>query len=347
MESFFCAEKSYFSLGKGGDGDAKRSFRKSFEGLSGANRYPFSCIKTEQTRRRQMQHTRKGGNEMKKHMFILPVFLVAVLALIMGATAPQVWASGWWNSEPFEDAECGFEVNVTDFDTGFFACVDAEGWKSLQIYRKGDNYWDKQLLFSTWAFGNLGRLGITEECFESSEPEGQFQEILDLFPPGKCKFIGKKVEGGYLKSTDELTHDFACPAEEIVFTSQGAGEINVEEACVPAAQNLVISWEEVDEKLVSLGFDGEGDVEFECEEDDIDVEGYEVFVETGEVDGEDFEPSQTLNFDPFDEGTSVTVPGDFLKEGTPYKFEVLVIEESGNKTIVEIEFNTCPLGPPE
>ncbi len=29
---------------------------------------------------------------MKKHMFILPVFLVAVLALIMGATAPQVWA---------------------------------------------------------------------------------------------------------------------------------------------------------------------------------------------------------------------------------------------------------------
>jgi hypothetical protein len=38
MESFFCAEKSYFSFAKGGDGDAKRSFRKSFEGLPGANR---------------------------------------------------------------------------------------------------------------------------------------------------------------------------------------------------------------------------------------------------------------------------------------------------------------------
>ena len=293
-----------------------------------------------------MKHMRKKSNGTKRHMLLLPVFLVAVAALVLGAPASVSWAGGWGHGvlKEFEDAECGFEVNVTDFDTGFFACVDAEGWKWLNILRKGENYRDKQLLFSTWALGNLRRLGITELCFESSEPEGKFQEILDLFPPGECKFIGKTVERNYLKSTDELTHDFACPAEEIVFTSNG-DEIDVEEECVPAGQDLIISWDEVEEKLVSLEFDDEGEVEFECEEDDIEIEGYEVFVETGE----DVEPSQTLNFDPFDdeeEEPQVTIPGAFLKEGTPYKFEVLVIEESGNKTIVEIEFNTCPLPPP-
>lgn len=293
-----------------------------------------------------MKHTRKKRNGMKRHMRMLPFLLLAVVTLILGASASVSSGFGGWGHgdlKEFEDAQCGFEVNVTDFDTGFFACVDAEGWKWLNIFRKGETYRDKQLLFSTWALGNLRRLGITELCFESSEPEGRFQEILDLFPPGECKFIGKTVERDYLKSTDELTHDFACPAEEIVFTSNG-DEIDVEEECVPAGQDLIISWEEVEEKLVSLEFNDEGEVEFECEEDDIEIEGYQVFVETGE----NVEPSQELSFDPFDDEVppSVTIPGAFLKAGTHYKFEVLVIEESGNKTIVEIEFNTCPLPPP-
>ncbi len=296
-----------------------------------------------------MKHTRKKSNGRKRHLLLLPVFLVAVVALIMGASAADSLASGWWgygDSEEFEDAECGFEVNVTDFDTGFFACVDAEGWKSLQIYRKGDNYRDKQLLFLTWAFGNLGRLGITEECFESSEPEGQFQEILDQFQPGKCKFIGKTVEGDYLKSTDELTHDFACPAENIVFKSNGA-EIDLEdEECVPADQDLIISWSAGvigREELVSVFFDPtpeegeESEVMYTCGPGEIEIDGYQVFVETQD----DVEDSQELSFDPFDEGTSVTVPGAFLKAETGYKFEVLVIEESGNKTIVEVEFEIC------
>lgn len=306
-----------------------------------------------------MKNTRKKRNGTKRHMLLLPVFLVAVVALILGASAADSWARGYhhWSPEvtEFEDAECGFEVNVTDFDTGFFACVDAEGWKSLQIYRMGDNYWDKQLLFLTWAAGNLRRLGITELCFESSEPEGQFQEILDLFPEGECKFKGKTVDGEYLKSKDDLTHNFACPPEEIEFTSNGDGIDVEEDECVPAGQDLIISWsgvpeDEDPEKLLSVFFeepeDGEDpEVGYTCGEGDIEIDGYEVFVETGELEsGEDFEPSQELSFDPFDdeeEEPEVTVPGAFLQPETPYKFELLVIEDSGNKTIVEVEFETC------
>ena len=119
-----------------------------------------------------MKNTTKKSNGMKKHMLILPVFLVVVVALIVGATASVSWASGRWgfggwhygDGGEFEDAECGFEVNTTDFDTGFFACVDAEGWKSLQIYRKGENHWYKELLYWVWATGQLGKLGITEKA---------------------------------------------------------------------------------------------------------------------------------------------------------------------------------------
>ncbi|MBT8366443.1 MAG: hypothetical protein KJP23_17235 [Deltaproteobacteria bacterium] len=291
-----------------------------------------------------MKHTRENKNEIARSMRMLPVILIVVITFTLGIAAPELWAFGrhhyWPEVGEFEDAECGFEVNVTDFDTGLFACVDAEGWKSLQIYRMGENYKDKQLLFSTWAAGNLRHLGITELCFESSEPEGTFKEILDMFPEGKCKFNGKTVDYNYLKSTDELTHDFACVPEEILFESNG-DEIDVEEEeCVPAGQDLVISWDAVVSRLVDLEFDEDGEVIFTCNNDDIEVDGYQVFVETGE----DVEPSQELSFNPFDDESppSVTIPGAFLKAATEYKFEVLVIEESGNKTIREIEFNTCP-----
>ena len=55
-----------------------------------------------------MQHTRKGGNGMKKHMFNLPVFLVAVVALILGAAPSEGWAQPecWLN----------IELNASDLD---------------------------------------------------------------------------------------------------------------------------------------------------------------------------------------------------------------------------------------
>jgi hypothetical protein len=295
-----------------------------------------------------MKHTREKKIEMTKTIRMLAILLVQMVTLILGIAAPELLAFGGHHPSPevneFEDAECGFEVNVTDFDTGFYACVDAEGWRWLKIYRD----WD--LLYWTWATGSLGRLGITENCFESSEPEGIFQEILDMFPPGICRFKARQVDRNYLSSEAELTHDFACVAEGIVFESNGEVIDAEGEACVPPGQDLVISWNPVVKRLVDLKFDDNGEVVYNCEEidgeeEEVDAEDdedkfeleYQVFVETGE----DVEDSQELMFDPFDEDTSVTIPAAFLKADTEYKFEILVIEESGNRTIREIEFETC------
>ena len=41
---------------------------------------------------------------------------------------------------------------------------------------------------------------------------------------------------------------------------------------------------------------------------------------------------------------SATVPPEFLVPDTEYKFEVIVQEESGNRTISETEFTTAPQG---
>ena len=38
--------------------------------------------------------------------------------------------------------------------------------------------------------------------------------------------------------------------------------------------------------------------------------------------------------------TSVTIPPEFMEPGMDYKVEVLAREESGNKTITEVEFET-------
>ena len=65
---------------------------------------------------------------------------------------------------------------------------------------------------------------------------------------------------------------------------------------------------------------------------------FQVVIETGEG----VEPSQELSLDLPPDTTSVTVPADFLQPDTEYKFEILVVEESGNRTIWEIEFVTGP-----
>lgn len=77
------------------------------------------------------------------------------------------------------------------------------------------------------------------------------------------------------------------------------------------------------------------DENYECEDDtDIEIDGIQIFVETAEG----VEPSQELSFDLPSSTRSVTVPAAFLMPGKEYKFEILVIEGSGNRTIWEIEF---------
>ncbi len=67
------------------------------------------------------------------------------------------------------------------------------------------------------------------------------------------------------------------------------------------------------------------------------IVGYQVVVEREEgnllVFSVDVEPSTTP--------MSVTVPPEYMEPGTEYKYEVLAIETSGNRTISEREFETA------
>ncbi|MDH3896040.1 MAG: hypothetical protein OEV18_01425, partial [Deltaproteobacteria bacterium] len=80
-----------------------------------------------------MKHLRQKTNGMKRHMLLLPVLLVAVLALIMGAAAPNCWAEDDGDEISFEVADVYAELNNTDGDLGFHALIDGEPWKYLKI----------------------------------------------------------------------------------------------------------------------------------------------------------------------------------------------------------------------
>ena len=66
----------------------------------------------------------------------------------------------------------------------------------------------------------------------------------------------------------------------------------------------------------------------------VTIVGYHVVVERED-------PSRAFRVDMPATATSVTVPAEFMEAGTEYKVEVLSIEESGNQTITEVEFETA------
>ena len=113
-----------------------------------------------------MKHTRKKNNGMKRHMLILPVFLVAVVALIVGATSSVSWGFGGWGGLiELDEAEIFFEENTTDDDLGIQFLLDGEAWKSVTILTPN---W--RPLVKVRASGKAGMVGLTELFSESAEP---------------------------------------------------------------------------------------------------------------------------------------------------------------------------------
>ncbi len=270
-----------------------------------------------------MKHTRKKSNGMKRHMLLLPVFLVAVVALILVAAAPGLLAHGNKENVELEDATIIVEVNSTDGDAGFQIFLDGEGWRRVSIY---DPNWRQ--IFKVKTTGGVREIGGGTELFlETAEPEyedlDELQELLDLLPPGTYKFFGRTVEGDWLWGEAVLTH--VIPAGPEITAPVPNGEAAVleeeEDACAEdvAIDEAEISWDPVTTTIFGLT--------------DIVIVGYQVIVEN-EDSGNKFNitlPAET---------TSVTVPEEFLEPGMEYKFEILAIEESGNQTITESCFET-------
>ena len=259
---------------------------------------------------------------MKKHMFILPVFLVAVLALIMGATAPQVWA---------DDPECWFniEFNASDLDVGVRGFYDFEPWEYLKIEDpNGDT------IAETETDNSMDDQGKAEYFFESGEPylgDVSFATFLGRFPDtDDYLFDANLIDPGgpAPQCKAEFTHVIPCAPEISVSGNRGLG--------------VTISWEEVTQVVDAAATDAAiaangDDVEAVCEAPGdlvppqvLEIVGYEVIVEN--------EDEKIYKIDLPGDATSVSVPPEFIEEGEEYQYEVLAIEESGNQTITEEEF---------
>lgn len=243
---------------------------------------------------------------MKKRMFILPVFLVAVVAvfLTMGESALA--------DEELEDANVFIEWNSTDGDQGIQFSWDSEGFTDMTV-SFDDGTENGSLVVEL--NGNVAAQGGTEVAFESVEPEQSDQtleEFFARFPEDIYEFSGTATDGGAITGEAEFTHDLLEPVE---FT-----KINLP----------VIEWVEP---------------EVDINEEPLEVVGYELVVELVvlvEVDGEEEERvfKETTTYPA---GVSKHIVGNrFMKliknpPGEIYelKVEILAEEPSGNLTISE------------
>jgi hypothetical protein len=241
---------------------------------------------------------------MNKHNRTLSVFIVAMAALILSAAAS--WAAAKKTTVPLSIKKIYFEYNSTASalgDLGVHVLLDGEDWKEIKIVNpKG------RTIFEVEGKGPYKELGMTELFFEGAEPDladVPLQELLDRFPAGNYKFVGKRVDGESIADTAVLTH--AIPA----------GPTNVS-AQVGPGNTLVISWNKVTGPPVNFP------------NEPIHIIAYQVivseFLVTVPATGA---PSQSVTVSP--EFVASLASGEQL-------FEVLAIEAGGNQTITESSF---------
>ena len=272
-----------------------------------------------------MKHTRSKNNGMTRHMRMLAILMVPVVALILGAAALEGWAQDdppvcWFN----------IELNATDLDVGVRGFFDFDPWNDLTIQNpNGDEIAD------VMASNGLADQGFAEWFFESGEPmlgDGEppytFAIFLARFPESGeddfYVFTAVPNAGDSETCYAEFTHVIPCAPEISAAGNRGLG--------------VTISWDPVTQVVDTAATDASialGGEEVECvtPASALVIKGYEVIVET-EVDGEDKRYTIELPGD----ATRVKVPPEFIALGDEFQYEVLAIEDSGNQTITEEDF---------
>ncbi len=248
-------------------------------------------------------------------------YLKASAAIIFAATAAHVMSSPMALAQSegegkLKQAKVIIEHNATDNDTGFQAFVDADGWEKLEIIGP------KGLVAEFQGRDAVGELGMTELFFESHEPENAkmpIAELLAKMPAGDYEFRGaaSKLGGqsGLMLGKAVLTHKIPAGVALIA---------PAPDSTVPVA-DLAMKWSGTGKAL-----DGS----------DIKLVSYQLIVEKSEDPHPNMIGKRGLSMYLPASVTEMTVPAAVLEPGTPYKWEVLAIEESGNQTLTEGTFKT-------
>jgi len=268
---------------------------------------------------------------MKKSTSIALTFLLAAIVI-----CPTVLAQPA-DSEEFDEALVRIEVNATDGDVGFHALLDAPGWRRVRL----DDANGDKVFFAKPLAGALDQ-GMTEIFFESSEPlceadpeepDARIQtlaQFVELFPEGEYTARGRTLENEKLYSTTDFTYDI--PA---------APDVDLTDGMTLAVDDAVMMWEPGDdlgEHCHDQSLIDDGTV---TDHPEVEVVRWEIVVEPADDEEIDFVRKFTAQV-PGNQ-TSITVPEDFLQSYldmgvTEFKFEVGGMEESGNQTFSEGEF---------
>ena len=276
-----------------------------------------------------MKHMGKNNKQPTKSTGILLVFMTAIVALILGGSAPALWAEE--DESAFDEASIFFELNHTDGDLGIHALIDGEPWKKLEIEDPRENE-----ILDVSVKGRLRRQGLTELFFESAEPSFEDLDPADFFrrfPEGEYEIEGETLEGDELESEVEVSHVMPAPPGNIKVNRQPAAEdCDADDLpSVPEGRRVIISWAPVTTSHPTIGNSGP-----------VDVLRYQAVTEYDVEDEEENEVTFVFSadFPPSDGRMSVTVPPQFIAAGIvagaeEFKFEILVRASSGNQTAVE------------
>jgi hypothetical protein len=260
-----------------------------------------------------MKSRQNKSIEITRYMFILPAFLIAVALFTFAITAQMALADE--EEDTFEEADIFFELNDTDEDLGIHALIDGDAWKNLQIFDP-----EERKMLKIKVKGRLKRQGLTEIAFESDEPEFTElppEEFFERFPEGEYGIEGVTLEGDVLESTAEVTH--VMPAHPDTVMISGVEAVEGCEGDLPlVSEPVVISWDPVTESHPEVGVWGV-----------IEVVQYQIVLEREEPE------LLVYSVDLPPDVTEVSVPEEFTALGDEFKLEIIVKEESGNKTAVE------------
>lgn len=260
----------------------------------------------------------RAGLRRLSRPLLSPLLAAAFVAASQSASAQTAAAQG---VIPFSEADIFFELNATDGDVGVHVSLDAESWRELEIEGPGG-----RKVVEVVPQGSARQVGLTELFFEGEEPslaEVPFARFRALFPAGRYLFTGRTTENQALRSADPLTHELPCPPRLIAPAEEPPVALN----------ELVVKWQnrpgvyDPDRRSCATGRN-------------VGLVGFQVIVEYA---NEARNIGRSLAADLPPGATELRIPAAFLRgganlPGTAFKLEVIAIEDSGNKTIIESEF---------
>ncbi len=257
---------------------------------------------------------------LRRPMYLLPVLLVAMFALLVGAGPREAWAqddpcsSSGGPAVQLPATKFFIEHNATDEDTGVQGLFDGADWTKLCVYDPNG-----QLILEVEPNAQLRVQSISGIFFESAEPpntEVPIAEFFNRFPEGQYSVRGRAKDGRRLTGAATFTH--TIPAGPVITYPQDGDTV--------PASGLVVMWNHVTETITGKKFNRTG---------------YQVIITKNVRDDPHGFSRPTLDVHVVPSVTSLSIPDEFLEPNTTYELEVLVLEDSGNQTISSLFFQTA------